>query len=49
MEVIITLIVSAFGCQFCNMDFCTLYTFISAAGTLHKGWINYVYDKATRQ
>lgn len=29
MEAIIALVIAVIGCKFCDMDFCTLFTFIS--------------------
>ncbi len=49
MDAIIALVISAIGYEFYNMDFCTLFTFVSVANTLYKNWINYTNDKATRR
>ncbi len=49
MSVIIALVISAFGCKFCNVDFCTLFTFISVANTLCESWINYTNDEAAKR
>ncbi len=49
MSAIIALVISAFGCKFYNIDFCTLFTFISVANTLYESWKNYTNDEATKR
>lgn len=49
MDAIIALAISAIGCKFCSIDFCTLFTFVSVAISLYKNWIDYTNDKATRR
>ena len=46
MEVIIVLIISAFGTVFYDIDFCTLHTFISIAVSLCAYYAN---DKTTKR
>lgn len=49
MDAIIVLAISTMGCNFYNLDFCTLYTFISISNTLYKKWINYTIDKTAKR
>ena len=49
LDAIIALAISAIGCVFCNMDFCTLFTFISVSNILYKNWIDYIHDKTARR
>lgn len=49
MDAIIVLVVSTIGAHFCNMDFCTLHTFVSIAIALYKSWIDYTNDKTARR
>lgn len=45
MDIIIVLITSVLGSYFGNMDFCTLFTFISIANQL----CNYTNDKTAKR
>ena len=49
MDAIIVLVVSAIGATFCNIDFCTLHTFVSIAMSLYRCWIDYTNDKTARR
>lgn len=49
MEAIIALVIAVIGCKFCNMDFCTLFTFISTSILLYKKLIDYTNDETTRR
>ena len=49
MDAIIVLVISVIGAHFCNMDLCTLHTFVSIAVTLYKSWINYTNDKTAKR
>lgn len=48
MEAIIALVISVIGCQFCKMDFCTLFTFISTSILLYKKLIDYTNETTKR-
>lgn len=49
MDVIIVLIVSSIGAYFCDLDFCTLHTFVSIVVALAKECEKYTNDKFTRR
>lgn len=39
MDVVIGIIVSALGARFCEIDFCTLYTFVSMGIALIEAFV----------
>lgn len=49
MEVIIGAIISMLGAYFGEMDFCTLYTFVSMGIALYKAWSDHTNDKTALQ
>lgn len=49
MDAIIALAISIIGFLCCDIDFCTLFTFVSVAISLYKKWIDYTNDKAARR
>lgn len=48
MEAVIALVISVIGCRFCDMDFCTLFTFISTSILLYKKLIDYTNETTKR-
>lgn len=49
MSAIIGVIASALGTYFYDIDFCTMYTFVSIGISLFQEWTNYTNDKTALQ
>lgn len=49
MDAIIGVIISTLGSYFSDIDFCTLYTFISIALSIYRSWKDHTDDKTTKR